>query len=174
MSVHALAWVFDLPAAAASPTERLLLLALADHANRDGEDIFPTNKRLQRMTGLSERTIRKTLRSLEEKRLLLQAGTWHPEGRQDRARPRFSMPIQERGAPDAPRQHVPPERGAGDAPEPTTGTDKPTPPPSHPKKEPPEEQIPPLVVEAEEQTTPQPVPPLQTAGKDLRRWRAGA
>ena len=200
MSVHALAWVFDLPAGSATPTDRLVLLALADHANRDGGDIFPTNKRLCRMTGLSERAIRKTLRSLEERRLLRRAGTWHPEGRPDRARPRFSMPIEERGAARAPRQGVPPERGAARAPEPVTGTDEPTPPPSHPKeqptatdttavsealeRDPPAEEDEDWLEEEEdydpwagpdlaevEDPPPRPVGPLATPGKDLSRWR---
>ena len=39
------------------PTEKLVLLALADYANHEGENVRPGNELLMAMTGLNERTI---------------------------------------------------------------------------------------------------------------------
>lgn len=55
------AWQTDLPA-----LEKLILLALADHANEDGE-AWPSIATLSRRTGLAERTVQRNLRELELK-----------------------------------------------------------------------------------------------------------
>jgi DNA-binding MarR family transcriptional regulator len=48
-----------------TPTQRLVLLALAEQAGEDGATYLPPLRRLQRMTGLSRRGIAKTLHALE-------------------------------------------------------------------------------------------------------------
>jgi DNA-binding MarR family transcriptional regulator len=48
-----------------TPTLRLVLLALAEHAGDDGETCLPALGRLERMTGLSRRGVAKTLNALE-------------------------------------------------------------------------------------------------------------
>ena len=48
-----------------TPTQRLALLALAEHANDDGATCLPPLRRMERMTGLSRRGIAKTLNALE-------------------------------------------------------------------------------------------------------------
>jgi hypothetical protein len=56
-----------------TPTHKLVLLALADHASEDGRNVYPGVNRLMLKTGLSERAIRKTLSDLRSKecRLLI-------------------------------------------------------------------------------------------------------
>jgi len=46
------------------PTERLVMLALADHADDSGR-CYPSNSRLCERTGLSERAVRQNVRALE-------------------------------------------------------------------------------------------------------------
>jgi hypothetical protein len=48
-----------------SQTDKLVLLALADHANDDGEGIHPGNDRLITKTSRSEATVRRALHRLE-------------------------------------------------------------------------------------------------------------
>jgi DNA-binding MarR family transcriptional regulator len=48
-----------------TPTRRVLLLALAQHADGDGETDLPALGVLERMTGLSRRGIVKTLNALQ-------------------------------------------------------------------------------------------------------------
>lgn len=47
------------------PTERLIMLALADHADDDGR-CYPSMKRLEQRTGLSDRAIQKNMKSLAD------------------------------------------------------------------------------------------------------------
>lgn len=51
-------------------TRRLVLLALAEHADDDGETCLRALGRLERMTGLSRRGVAKTLNALEAARLI--------------------------------------------------------------------------------------------------------
>src|SRR6266404_5167956 len=55
-------WELDLP-----PLEKLVLLALADHANSDGGSCYPGVDLLAQKTGLSRRTVQRILRKLETK-----------------------------------------------------------------------------------------------------------
>lgn len=52
-----------------SPTQKLLLLSLAEHANEAGE-CWPCGLRLQELTGLSVRAIRNAVRELEALELI--------------------------------------------------------------------------------------------------------
>lgn len=63
MSVQATTWVWN--HSQATESAFLVLLALADHAHPDGTHAYPSLASLQRMTRLSERTVRYALRTLE-------------------------------------------------------------------------------------------------------------
>jgi len=56
VSVKVMAWVWEHSHSRLSA--RLVLLAIADHANGDGIDAFPSNPQLMMKTGLSERAVR--------------------------------------------------------------------------------------------------------------------
>ena len=62
MSVKVMAWVWDqdLPT-----SQKMLLLAIADHSDDDGDNAWPSKARLARKVGLSENRIRQMLRELE-------------------------------------------------------------------------------------------------------------
>lgn len=62
--------IFELPKAAASSAERLVLLALAEHHNSKTGACHPSVGRIARKTALSERGVRKALSRLEAKGLL--------------------------------------------------------------------------------------------------------
>lgn len=62
VSVYALSacWLIELP-----PTQKLVLIALADQANDKGE-CWPGATSISKRTGLSDRTIRRAMRDLED------------------------------------------------------------------------------------------------------------
>lgn len=62
MSVKVMGMVFD--AAGFTPTEKLVLLALSDHASHDGMNIYPSVETICRKTSLTDRTVRRVLASL--------------------------------------------------------------------------------------------------------------
>lgn len=66
-------WMLDCPKApgASSPAQKLVLLAYAAHANVDGRGIYPGMTRIVERTGLSEFTVRRALRVLEERGVLI-------------------------------------------------------------------------------------------------------
>lgn len=66
MSIQAIAWAF---AQAIPPSAKLVLLALADHADSDGH-CWPGFERLAEMTGLHRATIVRCLDKLEEHELI--------------------------------------------------------------------------------------------------------
>ena len=55
-------WDMDLP-----PGEKIVLLALADQANDEGRQCWPSVETIMRRSGQGERTVRRALSSLEEK-----------------------------------------------------------------------------------------------------------
>lgn len=57
-----MAMVFD--AGGLTPTQKLVMLSLADHANEEGKSIYPSVNRLCEKTSLGERTVRRTLGEL--------------------------------------------------------------------------------------------------------------
>jgi DNA-binding transcriptional ArsR family regulator len=73
MSLDAILWVWD-SAEPESPTDRAVLLALARHADMDGERIFPSIDRIVRMTGLSRSTVTTARRRLLESGLIEETG----------------------------------------------------------------------------------------------------
>lgn len=62
-------WDLDLP-----QNEKFVLLAYADHADHNGDNIFPAVATVAKKTGYSERSIQRTTRSLEEKGYLVANG----------------------------------------------------------------------------------------------------
>lgn len=65
MSVEAFSWALN-DAPCVSPTQKLVLLALANHARPDGSSAFPSVNTIARYTLLSERAIRLKLVEMEE------------------------------------------------------------------------------------------------------------
>lgn len=68
MSLDALRWAFSL--AGISPVEKLVLLALADRWNHDTRQCWPSLTDIARRCCLAERTVRRALRTLEDRRLV--------------------------------------------------------------------------------------------------------
>lgn len=107
MSLRAYLWVWDLPTSKTTTAERLLLLALAEHAGPDGKDIYPTNERLSRMTGLHRNSIQKARKSLEAKGLLRNEGKYQPVGNPRAIRTNYSLPVPEPPSEKGPPQAAP-------------------------------------------------------------------
>jgi DNA-binding MarR family transcriptional regulator len=95
MSVQATSWAWG---QITTTTEKLVLLALADHAWPDGTHAYPSVRRLSRMAELTERSVRRAIASLIEKDLIVRefnaGGT--PDYRIDRRPNLYTLPI-ERG-----------------------------------------------------------------------------
>lgn len=62
-----------------SPTEKLTLIALANYAD-ENEQCWPSNRRLTEDTGLSERTVRDTIKALGARGLLTKTERLRPNG----------------------------------------------------------------------------------------------
>ena len=62
MSIEALNWAWQQPCP--NPTSKLVLMALADHANSDGE-CWPAMKRIAELTGVSSRQVSTHITDLE-------------------------------------------------------------------------------------------------------------
>lgn len=61
-----LVWDLDLP-----HNEQCVLLAMADHANHEGGNVFPSNGLVAWKTGLSKDTVRRSKKKLESKKILV-------------------------------------------------------------------------------------------------------
>jgi DNA-binding MarR family transcriptional regulator len=72
MSVRIMSLVFENQEL--SSTEKLIMLALADHANDEGKSIYPSQDRVSRKTGLSRRTVNRTTKTLVDKGYLRKVG----------------------------------------------------------------------------------------------------
>lgn len=116
MSIRATAWAWTVPA---SPTAKLVLLALADFADEIGH-CWPAVARIVEMTGLSERAVRGAITSLEASGALAMNRGGNGRGHSSRYRLRINEPLErvqemhpnacEKGAAGAERVHVVPER----------------------------------------------------------------
>jgi hypothetical protein len=73
VSVHVLSWVFRYSSTTLS--DRLVLLVLADHAEGDGGNSYPSVQTISREARLSPRTVQYSLRSLEHEGAITRAGT---------------------------------------------------------------------------------------------------
>ena len=110
-----MSWALSQQIVTSAPA-RHVLLCLANYADQDGKTAFPSVARLERDTGLSERTIRAKLKDLEQMGVLIRGNQSIVEAYVERS---DKLPIcyninLKRGAANAPRS----ERGAGDS---TTG-----------------------------------------------------
>jgi Helix-turn-helix domain len=131
LSIQAMAWAIE-QQEIKEPVTRLVLLCLANYAGADGSHAFPSIARLQRDTGLSERSIRQHLRKLETASLIQRGNRLFAVtkiGRADRVPLVYDI-IMQRGAPDSPREvtrgtprpnggHMTTSRGAPPAPNPS-------------------------------------------------------
>lgn len=113
MSVKTMAqvWDLDLPR-----DEKFVLLAYADHADHNGDNIFPSVETIKRKTGYSERSVQEITRSLEKNGWLVPAGKG-PKGTN-----KWSFG----GAKTAPAEFAPVQSGAGGGAEPTGEGVRPT------------------------------------------------
>lgn len=93
MSLRASTWAWTVQT---SPTAKLVLVALADHADEAGL-CWPSIARLRTFTCLSERAIRDALRDLETSELMV-------TDRREGMNSRYTLRI---GCPAAPRQEMP-------------------------------------------------------------------
>jgi hypothetical protein len=130
MSIEAIVWALN-DAACESATEKLVLIALANHARPDGTAAFPAVATISRYTTLSERAIRNTLRVLEARGVIercddsivaayIRRPDKRPFGYNLLMHGGHEVPLdEERGAfDDTSGGHFTTERGAPDAPEP--------------------------------------------------------
>ncbi len=105
-----------------SPTERFVLLALVDHADSEGENIYPSIASVCRKTGLSERTVQGAIKSLVASGVLELDGRGKKMTNKYRyipappAPPQEMHPADDRAKPETPPQEMHPTP-AGDAPE---------------------------------------------------------
>jgi len=110
-------WELDLP-----PTEKLLLLCLADFASDDGENVYPSVATMTRKSSMSERTVRRSLRDLEAHGLLEVLDAAPGRVRRYAIRPggaSVAPPPNDRGQADRGGGPVWPGRGASVAPYPS-------------------------------------------------------
>ena len=68
-----MAYVWDLEL---QPNKKFILLAYADHANDNGESIFPSNETVAKKTGTSVRTVQRLKKELVDDGYMEEAG-WH-------------------------------------------------------------------------------------------------
>lgn len=111
------------------PTERLIMLALADHADDAGR-CYPSMRRLQERTGLSERAVQTNVRALTDKgylRVIVGGGKGNANVYFVSANPASETPYHMHPAADAPQtpQQVRSNPAAG-APEPSGTTIEPS------------------------------------------------
>jgi len=62
-------WDLELPY-----TEKLVLLAYADHSDHEGRNIYPSVNLIAEKTGYSERHVQRITRELQKKKLLILEG----------------------------------------------------------------------------------------------------
>ncbi len=105
MSVKVMSWVWD--HSKTRGNDRLVLLAIADSADHDGTNAFPAIETLMRKTGLSRRSVQRSIRNTEQRgelRIELNAGLGH---RPDRRSNMFTVLMD-----GTPRSSSEAERGA--------------------------------------------------------------
>lgn len=76
MSYHLAAWAMDVDV---PPREKLLLILIASHANDEGE-CFPSQTTLAYRSGLSRRTVLRSLADLEERGIIARRQRRRPDG----------------------------------------------------------------------------------------------
>lgn len=118
MSIRLMAAIFE--STTLGPTERLVMLALADHADDDGR-CYPSISRLCQRTGLSERAVQNNTRKLVEAgyiRIVIGGGKGNSNLYFVSANPAADAPYSSNNpAPDAPRTKCTPAAGAPQTPQ---------------------------------------------------------
>ena len=106
MSVEVVRVVLQIDRTGISPTERLVLLILAWHADKTGGNAYPSVARMARQTSLTRRAVQKALRRLMEKHFI---GT---DGRGPGSAVRYTLDLtaadRERGTPSPRERRSPP------------------------------------------------------------------
>jgi hypothetical protein len=95
MSVKVMGMIWDFPLPS---SEKLILLAYADHADHDGNNIWPSIGLVARKTGLSRRTVQRITKKLQERDppLLILQGKGGGVGRTNR----WKIPLENLKPPD--------------------------------------------------------------------------
>lgn len=107
MSVEVMSWVLHF--SPASGTEKVILLGIANHASIDGSNAWPSLATLATYARVDQRTVRRTLRALEEAGLIeteIKAGGTHdarPDQRPNRYRVVMKYPASHEGTHMSPR-----------------------------------------------------------------------
>ena len=70
MSIHAIQWALEEVELPGLSSLKFVLVALANYADADGRNCYPSQSRLARNTGLDERTIIRAIADLEQRKLL--------------------------------------------------------------------------------------------------------
>lgn len=124
-----MAWAWELEGL--DPTEKLVLLALADAHHESSNLCYPSRATLCRRVGVHLDTVKRVLRKLEDKRVILRQPAFDEAGRQKTNR--YAL-VSYRGCADAPPEGAAgaPPGGGADAPqngkkEREEGTDPPAP-----------------------------------------------
>lgn len=111
MSVQALSWVFD-EVRGLSPVQRLVLLSIANHADKYGDNAWPSVATIREETDLArDNTVRDALRFLRDEGWIeveVNGGGDH-RVRADRRPNLYRLPLMRRGASDV---YPPPDGGA--------------------------------------------------------------
>jgi len=97
-----MSWVWE--HSRSKPTARLVLLAIADCANDQGREAYPSNATLMRKTGLSERGVRQAITDLDR---LGELSVEYKSGPRGCNRYRINMHPAQRAGYDQTRQDVP-------------------------------------------------------------------
>ena len=95
MSVQAISWVLD--HSPSKGTERLVLLSLANHAHDDGSHAWPAVATIGREANVSERSVQRALRALEEAGAILADGLAPDERLRRDRRPTMYRVLMPRG-----------------------------------------------------------------------------
>ncbi len=78
MSVQAISWALGLPL---PPSEKFVLVSLANHANGDGSNCYPSQGMIAAETSMTDRSVRTHLKSLEARGLITRRARMRKEGR---------------------------------------------------------------------------------------------
>jgi biotin operon repressor len=112
MSVKVMGWVWDQSIEPAA--KKMVLLAIADHADHDGDNAWPSVSRIARMVGINARNAQRYIRQLEEEGYLIigqqRGGNMNTP---DDRRPNLYRVVLRGGAGDTPESE---RGGAGDTP----------------------------------------------------------
>jgi hypothetical protein len=129
MSVHVTTWVYDNAPEDLKPSEMLVALVMADHANGEGGYSFPSVARISKLSRLGESTVRAALASLCELGVIALTKEATSKMPATYRFPRFSRGAGSGTQNNSGVQDLAP-RGAGSAPEPLINQTKDTPPPT--------------------------------------------